>query len=276
MVGPCVNNLPVRAKIVPEMPASTWLKQMQDQQFAAAQHQWDPIDRIQRWSGVPWRFRLFDSLVVFQNYASGRSKGRLSETVTIELASAPEATNYPLTLTVQPGSELSLKILYSRGRFQAIHVRQMLSDLAIVLRELGRTPEAALGEISSQMAPLPAAGDAAPRVAAGRADTTPHSEMERTIAAIWQELFDNPQVSLDENFFDLGGHSLLLVQAHQKLQEALGRRLPIVALLQHPSVRALAQELDGSGRPRLAVQDLRERARRQHEAAARIKAARNR
>ncbi len=94
------------------------------------------------------------------------------------------------------------------------------------------------------------------------------------MAGIWQELFDNPRVSLEANFFDLGGHSLLLVQAHRKLQQALGRSLPIVTLLQHPTVRALASQLAGNGDSRLAAQAVNERARRQQEAMARMKAAR--
>jgi hypothetical protein len=98
--------------------------------------------------------------------------------------------------------------------------------------------------------------------------------MERTVAGIWQELFDNPRVSLEANFFDLGGHSLLLVQAHRKLQLALGRSLPIVTLLQHPTVRSLARKLDGNNDSRLAAQAVNERARRQQEAMARMKTAR--
>jgi acyl carrier protein len=106
------------------------------------------------------------------------------------------------------------------------------------------------------------------------AEATPRTDMERTVAGIWQELFDDPRVSLDANFFDLGGHSLLLVQAHRKLQQALGRSLPIVTLLQHPTVRALARQLAGNGNSRLAAQALNERARRQQEAVARMKAGR--
>ncbi|HEX4606138.1 MAG TPA: acyl carrier protein, partial [Candidatus Angelobacter sp.] len=81
-------------------------------------------------------------------------------------------------------------------------------------------------------------------------------------------------ISLEANFFELGGHSLLLVQAHRKLQQALGRSLPIVTLLQHPTVRALAGQLTGNGDSRLAVQTVNDRARRQQEAMARMKAAR--
>ena len=65
-----------------------------------------------------------------------------------------------------------------------------------------------------------------------------------------------------------------LVQAHRKLQQALGRPLPIVTLLQHPTVRGLARQLAGNGDSRLAAQAVNERARRQQEAMARMKAVR--
>ncbi|MGB9121882.1 MAG: amino acid adenylation domain-containing protein [Candidatus Angelobacter sp.] len=274
MVGPCVNNLPVRANIAPEMPAAAWLQQLQREQSDASQHQYNSIEQIQGWSGIPWRHRLFDSLIVFQNYASGDATERLSESVTVEVADAPESTNYPLTLTVVPGDRLRLKMLYRPEQFEAVNIRRVLSDLGLVLREIAKEPRTKLSEIVSQLGLPPAiAAGVRPTTAAG-SETIPRTDMERTIAGIWQELFDNPRVSLEANFFDLGGHSLLLVQAHRKLQQALGRSLPIVTLLQYPTVRALASQLAGNGDSRLAAQAVNDRARRQQEAMARVKAAR--
>lgn len=275
MVGPCVNNLPVRAKIDAEMPLSAWLKQLQREQFEASQHQYNSIEQIQSWSGIPWLYRLFDSLMVFQNYATGDATARLSDNLTVAVAEAPEATNYPLTLTVVPGDTIRLKVLYRVEQFEAASIRRLLSDLRIVLEEIAKTPDAKVREIVSQLAPPPVLSTAfaGPRLA-GSAEATPRTNMERTVAGIWQELFNNPSISLEANFFDLGGHSLLLVQAHRKLQHALGRSLPIVTLLQHPTVRSLAKQLAGNGDSRLATHVLNERAQRQQEAMARMKAGR--
>jgi amino acid adenylation domain-containing protein/non-ribosomal peptide synthase protein (TIGR01720 family) len=275
MVGPCVNNLPVRVKIAAEMPVSAWLKQLQREQFDASQRQYNSIEQIQSWSGIPWRHRLFDSLIVFQNYASGGATERLTESVTVEVADSPESTNYPLTLTVVPGGELRLKISYRPEQFEAANIRRLLSDLGVLLRAIAKAPGTKLSEMVSQLAPPPAiaAAGVRPATAAG-AETTPRTDMERTVARIWQELFDSPRVSLEANFFDLGGHSLLLVEAHRKLQQSLGRSLPIVTLLQHPTVRGLARHLAGNGDSRLAAQAVNERASRQQEAMARMKAGR--
>jgi amino acid adenylation domain-containing protein/non-ribosomal peptide synthase protein (TIGR01720 family) len=274
MVGPCVNNLPVRTNIAPEMPTAAWLQQLQREQSDAGQHQYNSIEQIQGWSGIPWRHRLFDSLIVFQNYASGGAAKRLSEGVTVDVADAPESTNYPLTLTVVPGAMLRLKMLYRAEQFEAVNIRRVLSDLGLVLREIAKDPRAKLSEIISQLAPPPAVAAGVRLTAAAGAETTPRTEMERTLAGIWQELFDNPCISLEANFFDLGGHSLLLVQAHRKLQQAIGRSLPVVTLLQYPTVRALASQLAGNGDPRLAAQAVNDRARLQQQAMTRMKAAR--
>jgi len=98
--------------------------------------------------------------------------------------------------------------------------------------------------------------------------SAPSSEAEREIATVWQELFGVDRVSLDDNFFDLGGHSVLLVQAHARLKARLRADLPIVALLQHPTVRSLARYLSGSANPdgEKAANVAMDRAQKQREA----------
>ena len=74
--------------------------------------------------------------------------------------------------------------------------------------------------------------------------SAPANDLERTIAAIWQEVLGLDSVGVNSNFFDLGGHSLRLVKVHARLQEALGREIPILDLFQHPTVGALARHLE--------------------------------
>ncbi|MGW4788565.1 amino acid adenylation domain-containing protein [Streptomyces sp. NPDC004230] len=60
------------------------------------------------------------------------------------------------------------------------------------------------------------------------------------IAQIWCELLELQHVNERATFFDLGGDSLLLVRAHQMLEQELGSELPAVALFQYPTIEALA------------------------------------
>ena len=71
----------------------------------------------------------------------------------------------------------------------------------------------------------------------------PASGIERTIAGIWAEVLRLDAVGANRNFFDLGGHSLLLVQVQQKLKQALNVEVSFVDLFRCPTVSALAEML---------------------------------
>jgi hypothetical protein len=71
----------------------------------------------------------------------------------------------------------------------------------------------------------------------------PRTEIERTIASVWQEVLDLEKVGLRDNFFDLGGHSLLLARAYDQLREVLRTPFSLVTLFQYPTVGALADHL---------------------------------
>ncbi|WP_283134523.1 phosphopantetheine-binding protein, partial [Rhizohabitans arisaemae] len=81
------------------------------------------------------------------------------------------------------------------------------------------------------------------RTAAGT-HLPPTTPAQQTVAHIWRELLGHPAPGLDDNFFDLGGHSLLLVQAHARLRR-LREDLRIVDLFRYPTLRALAEHLAG-------------------------------
>ena len=84
----------------------------------------------------------------------------------------------------------------------------------------------------------------------------PRTATERVIAEAWREVLGVNAVGLDDNFFDLGGHSLLLVRLHVRLEETQGGGTSIVDLFRYPTIRAFARFLerqaasdDGGARP---------------------------
>ena len=76
--------------------------------------------------------------------------------------------------------------------------------------------------------------------------SAPESEAEQTIAEIWGALLGVPKVGRDSNFFDLGGHSLLMIRVRSKLEEAFGAEIAITELFRHSTVRTLAKYLSGA------------------------------
>lgn len=71
----------------------------------------------------------------------------------------------------------------------------------------------------------------------------PRTEVERTVARIWQEALHVEKVGVDDNFFDLGGHSLLVVMVNDKLRGMFDRDIPVVDMFDHPTVSSLAKYL---------------------------------
>lgn len=71
----------------------------------------------------------------------------------------------------------------------------------------------------------------------------PKTEIEQAIAKIWQQLLQLEKVGINDNFFDIGGHSLLLVQLHAKLRDMFPVDIAITHLFEYPTIASLAQYL---------------------------------
>lgn len=94
----------------------------------------------------------------------------------------------------------------------------------------------------------------------------PRTEVEKTIVAIWQELLQLEQVGTSDNFFDLGGHSLLLVRVHSKITEALQKELSMTDLFRYPTIDSLARYLSEGQSETPVFPQVQDRARKQKEA----------
>jgi amino acid adenylation domain-containing protein len=88
---------------------------------------------------------------------------------------------------------------------------------------------------------LPAPPDAPTRAAN---HDGPLGEMEEKLANLWANLLEVEHVGLDDNFFDLGGHSMLALQLRAAMQTQLGVELSVVELFSHASIRALMGHLN--------------------------------
>jgi amino acid adenylation domain-containing protein len=91
---------------------------------------------------------------------------------------------------------------------------------------------------------LPAPQPVRPELEA--AYVAPESTIEQRIASVWQEILGLEKCGLHDNFFDLGGNSLLLVQLHGKLQQLFDKEIAIVEMFGHPTISTVAKYLTGA------------------------------
>jgi amino acid adenylation domain-containing protein len=97
------------------------------------------------------------------------------------------------------------------------------------------------------------------------APASPQTEMELKIAAIWRRVLGLKQVSVTDNFFDVGGDSLQLLEAHAELQRSINPDLSITVLFEYSTISSLAQHLT-SGDKGSRILEAQERARQQQRA----------
>ena len=118
-------------------------------------------------------------------------------------------------------------------------------------------------------AALPAPG--ADRAHLAAAFTAPQNELETTLARLWQASLRRDVVGIDDNFFDIGGDSLLFTALHRELERELRCTVPITDLFAFPTIRKLAAHL-GTAEQGGADDRIAERARRQRAVLARGRA----
>jgi amino acid adenylation domain-containing protein len=109
----------------------------------------------------------------------------------------------------------------------------MVPSFIVLLPELPATPN---GKLNREALPIPQLHAPALQVS----NQPPRNQIERTVAGIWQEVLQVEDIGIHDNFFDLGGHSLLLVQVFDKLQATFGKKLSMVEMFRHPTISTLA------------------------------------
>jgi amino acid adenylation domain-containing protein len=137
----------------------------------------------------------------------------------------------------------------------------MLPSLFVTLPALPLTKN---GKIDRRALPKPENN----RAETAAAPVMPETQLEKQLASIWTEVLGVTGVSTHDNFFDIGGHSLLSIRVAQLIREHLAIEVPIVDLFRYPTIAALTSHLSRQQAPASSASydAIREQARLQKEA----------
>lgn len=122
------------------------------------------------------------------------------------------------------------------------HLARTLPDYMVpaAIVALESFPLTAGGKIDRRALP-------APIIAGGQGDhgyEAPQGDVAEALAAIWAELLKVAKVGMNDNFFDLGGNSLLVIRMHRLMEDRLKPGLTVVDLFKYPTVGALARRIE--------------------------------
>jgi amino acid adenylation domain-containing protein len=135
----------------------------------------------------------------------------------------------------------------------------MIPSVFMMLDQIPLTPS---GKVDRRALPVPDQQ----RPELGHLYVAPRSDLESAIVKVWQEVLGIEKVGVYDNFFDLGGHSLLMVQVHLKLREVSQRAVTMIELFQYPTVDSLVKYMSQSESDPSSLQKVHERAAKQKEA----------
>jgi len=115
----------------------------------------------------------------------------------------------------------------------------MVPQAFITLTEIPLTPN---GKLDRKALPTPDRSSSA--------DTKyvpPQNETEEQLAAMWSELLGIEQIGINDDFFSLGGHSLVAMQVVSRIMQSMGVQLPLETMFDSPTIARLAETVNESG-----------------------------
>jgi len=186
------------------------------------------------------------------------------------LATFPSVLHSVVTLDESAGSKRLLAYLVLRAPIADVaelraYLREQLPGhmvpAAFVILET--LPLTATGKIDRRSLPIPT--DSRQQLAAHYIQAS--TDLEKKIVQVWEAVLGISNLGTTDNFFDIGGHSLLLVKVHEKLRGEVERDLSITDLFRYPTIHSLAEYLSQQEAP--AFSRVQDRAQKQKDASMR-------
>lgn len=148
IVGPFINNVPVAVDVNLDQTLAEWLGVLQLQLVELRAHEWATQAQIRHWCDWPGAERLFESLLVFQNYpVMDTLEAALGDLTCTALRSRLE-TGYPVTIVVDAHSSLRIRMFYDGRRFHESAIARVAENLRSLLRDFPRQVNTPLSKVS--------------------------------------------------------------------------------------------------------------------------------
>ena len=239
MVGLTINNLPLRLRIDSGARVRDWLRSVHDAQAEVQEFAHSPLDAVQEWSGLPWHSRLFDTLLVFQHDdAELLTRAWLGDGIETNLVHVPTRTAYPLSVVIAGTGAMVLQVTFDPRYFTVDTARDMAAGLRGSLLAM-----ISADSVADALSRLPEPAMTLGSAAATREYVAPRTATEGVLAGVWGEVLGVERVGMTDDFFALGGYSLVATQIVSRVRSTLQVDMPVRLLFQHPTVGSLAAAL---------------------------------
>jgi amino acid adenylation domain-containing protein len=146
--GLLINTVVVKQEVREGEEVRRWLGEVERKQWEQREYEYVGLAEVQGWSEVGRGEELIESLLVYENYPVEKQvKQSGKRSFEIRDIRSVRRTNYPITVTVAPGEELSLSISYDSQRYDTQLIKQILTHLKALIKGLVEHPEKRISEV---------------------------------------------------------------------------------------------------------------------------------
>jgi acyl carrier protein len=256
VMGYFVNLVPVPFDVDLQASLTQFLQAVRHDMSQAMDNQEIPFVTLASHHSLAARARsggIYQALFSFQDARERKRHWGALDHASIPLFQKGAQEDIGLWLMEGPGG-LDGGLTYNADLYLRETALALRDRYLAVLRRIAADPAASLATLTAVEA-TPAAAPAlrascdGPVSAAPGADKTLSTEHERRLAAIWANVLgiDADTITSRDNFFDLGGHSLLLGPLAKQLADKVGVRVGVLSFFEYPTVSALAKMLGDDG-----------------------------
>ncbi|MEM1181564.1 MAG: condensation domain-containing protein [Acidobacteriota bacterium] len=253
MVGMFTSVLPMTYRVDPQASPAKLARAVHRRQAAMQALPPRPLARLFDLGGVRLLRPPFDTLLTVANFPTSPSGSPAGEPE-LRLAElrGGVTSNFPLTTALIPADDsLQVEARYDARRIDTDRVEALLERFTALLETLPQEPEtlADWRHLAPRKLPEPETTRQAPAAAArplgGTGAAGPGTDTEAQLMRLWNDLMAVQEYGVDDNFFDLGGHSLLVPQMLLRIEQDFGVALPLGVVFEEATVRAIARAIDG-------------------------------
>ncbi|MFI3158459.1 MAG: condensation domain-containing protein [Methylococcaceae bacterium] len=237
LIGFFNNLLLLRSDLSNDPSFSELLARIGQVTLDATTHQDLPLQALSDSLNIPANL-LSRTMFTLQNVPSMPQK--MADVAITRLDIEEGIANFDLSLSIREKDNGLITIArYKAELFDRSSIQQLLTRFATVLTQLVEAPQTRLSQLPRFAYQQIAAAQATAYIA-------PVTELEKTIAQVWQEVLQTQQIGLYDDFFSVGGSSLAMLQVSTQLEKRLNRSCAIVELFKQPTVSAMATYLANS------------------------------
>ncbi len=249
IVGLMINTIPLRVKCAEEETFMGILNSVDRDLKNRQEYEASSITDIKNYINFDRKQNLFNSIMVIENYPLDKSLNTEERLIKIQSYSIFEMTNYALTIGVTCGDDISINFIYDCSLFSEKTIVQLSEIYLQLINEIMANSETKLIDVQLF-------NQEETEIIKGKYEkfinqkstlteisvfSEPENEIESFLHDIWKKVLKIDKIGTGDNFFDIGGSSILLIQVHSKIEKLYPGVITGTDLFTYPTISKLAQ-----------------------------------